>query len=132
MSRPELPPTIGLDEAARWLGISYESARRRARAGELPGAFQIGARWRVGRRALLREIDRLAGLTELRSSRARREPARAPVDDADAHIAAPAARNGSHGRTAALVKSSSGPWRIAASSPIDEGPSLVHKRRNSD
>jgi hypothetical protein len=58
----ELAPTIGLDVAARWLGLSYESARRRAVAGRLPGAFQIGRVWRVSRRAILRDIERLAGL----------------------------------------------------------------------
>jgi hypothetical protein len=114
MSRDELAPTIGLDEAARWLGISYEGARRRARAGRLPGAFQIGARWRVSRRALLREIERLAGLGAHEPVIAHERPG-AP---ARARVPA-AALDGSRG----VSGLTSGPRFIAASEP-----SLVHKR----
>jgi hypothetical protein len=115
VSRDEVPPTIGLDEAARWLGLSYESARRRARAGRLPGAFQIGARWRVSRRALLREIERLAGLNA-------HEPVVAqvrPVAPVRPHVR-PQALDGLE-RKSALTRAA--PAFIAASEP-----SLVHKR----
>jgi hypothetical protein len=116
VSRDEVPPTIGLDEAARWLGLSYESARTRAKAGRLPGAFQIGTRWRVSRRALLREIERLAGLNAHEPV----VPHVRPVAPARAHVR-PAALDGSRG-VSALTKAGPGTF-IAASEP-----SLVHKR----
>jgi hypothetical protein len=115
VSRDELPPTIGLDVAAKWLGLSYESARRRAVAGRLPGAFQIGRVWRVSRRGLLREIERLAGL-------AAHEPVVPhvrPVAPGRAHVS-PAALDGSQG----VSDLTSGVRFIAASEP-----SLVRRRR---
>jgi hypothetical protein len=115
MPRHELPPTIGLDEAARWLGLSYESARQRAKAGRFPGAFQIGTRWRVSRRAILREIERLAGLGA-------HEPVVAPMRPNQPQPArVPAAPpDGSRGDSALT----SSPRFIAASEP-----SLVRRRR---
>jgi hypothetical protein len=118
VSRDEVPPTIGLDTAARWLGISYESARRRARAGALPGAFQIGARWRVSRRALLREIERLAGL----GAHEPVVPRDRPVAPGRARVPA-AALDGSRGVSGLTRR----PTFIAASEPAGER-SLVHKR----
>jgi hypothetical protein len=121
MSRDEVPPTIGLDEAARWLGLSYESARRRAVAGRFPGAFQIGRVWRVSRRAILREIERLAGL----SSHEPIVPHARPGAPARAHVR-PAALDGSRGDSA-LTRGRFIAASSPASIPLDE-PSLVHKR----
>ncbi len=41
------PYVISVPEAATILGISKDLAYDRARRGELPGAFQLGRRWRV-------------------------------------------------------------------------------------
>jgi excisionase family DNA binding protein len=38
---------VSLPEAAELLGISKDLAYDLARRGELPGAFQLGRRWRV-------------------------------------------------------------------------------------
>jgi hypothetical protein len=119
VTREELPPTIGLDVAAKWLGISYESARRRARAGRLPGAFQIGQRWRVSRRGILREIERLAGLNA-HEPVIRLQPAAAAADRPPGPMVPAAALKRSQGLS--QVKKAA-PAFIAASEP-----SLVHKR----
>jgi hypothetical protein len=121
--RDEVPPTIGLDVAAKWLGISYEGARRRARLGQLPGAFQIGARWRVSRRALLREIERLAGMTHTapQAGSVSEAPRKAPAGPG-----VPAAALDGSDRRIRLTRSA--PRFIAASEPIEGERSLVHKR----
>jgi hypothetical protein len=121
----EIAPTISLDTAARWLGLSYESARRRAVAGRFPGAFQIGRVWRVSRRAILREIERLAGLNthepvipHTRHGAPRNPPARA-------HVPAAALKGSQR-----LSQVKRGTF-IAASEPAPlaaDEPSLVHKR----
>jgi len=41
------PHVVSMPEAARLLGISKDLAYDLARRGELPGAFQLGRRWRV-------------------------------------------------------------------------------------
>jgi excisionase family DNA binding protein len=41
------PNVISVPEAATLLGISKDLAYDLARRGELPGAFQLGRRWRV-------------------------------------------------------------------------------------
>ena len=41
------PYVISVPEAASILGISKDLAYDLARRGELPGAFQLGRRWRV-------------------------------------------------------------------------------------
>ena len=41
------PYVTSVPEAARLLGISKDLAYDLARCGELPGAFQLGRRWRV-------------------------------------------------------------------------------------
>ena len=41
------PNVISVPEAASLLGISEDLAYDLARRGELPGAFQLGRRWRV-------------------------------------------------------------------------------------
>ncbi len=47
--RPTLadPHVVSVLEAATLLGISKDLAYDLARRGELPGAFQLGRRWRV-------------------------------------------------------------------------------------
>lgn len=42
-------PTLTLTEAAWALGISESNCFRKARAGQLPGAFKFGRRWIVAR-----------------------------------------------------------------------------------
>jgi hypothetical protein len=119
VSRDEVPPTIGLDEAARWLGLSYESARQRAKAGRLPGAFQIGTRWRVSRRGILREIERLAGLNA-------HEPVIRPE-----RLGAGADRPPGPMVPAAALKRSQGLSQVKKAAPAfiaASEPSLVHKR----
>ncbi len=41
------PYVVSVPEAARLLGISKDLGYDLARRGELPGAFQLGRRWRV-------------------------------------------------------------------------------------
>ena len=41
------PYVVSVPEAARLLGISKDLAYDLARRGKLPGAFQLGRRWRV-------------------------------------------------------------------------------------
>ena len=41
------PHVVSVPEAARLLGISKDLGYDLARRGELPGAFQLGRRWRV-------------------------------------------------------------------------------------
>jgi excisionase family DNA binding protein len=41
------PYVVSVPEAAALLGISKDLAYDLARRGELPGAFQLGRRWRV-------------------------------------------------------------------------------------
>ena len=50
--------TITVEEAARLLGISRQTAYNLAAAGELPGVLRLGRRLVVGKKAIL---DALAG-----------------------------------------------------------------------
>lgn len=49
--------TISVEEAAAILGIGRGLAYSAARAGELPGAIRIGARWRVAAPRLLAALE---------------------------------------------------------------------------
>ena len=42
-----LPVTLSVPEAGRMIGLGREAAYRAAKDGQLPGALQIGKRWRV-------------------------------------------------------------------------------------
>ena len=44
--------TVNLEDAARVLGVSRAHIYAAANRGELPGAFRVGRRWLVSRRAL--------------------------------------------------------------------------------
>jgi excisionase family DNA binding protein len=52
--------TVTVEEAARLLGISRQSAYQAARAGELPGVIRIGRRLLVSRF----QLDRMLGLND--------------------------------------------------------------------
>jgi hypothetical protein len=41
------PVTVPVPQAGRALGLGREASYRAAAAGELPGAFRVGRRWRV-------------------------------------------------------------------------------------
>lgn len=47
-------PTLTIPEAAWALNVSVETAYRRAKIGDLPGAFRFGRRWVVSREAFNR------------------------------------------------------------------------------
>jgi excisionase family DNA binding protein len=44
--------TLNLEEVAALLGVSRAYIYARAKCGDLPGAFRLGRRWLVSRRAL--------------------------------------------------------------------------------
>ncbi|MGO9661656.1 MAG: helix-turn-helix domain-containing protein [Acidimicrobiales bacterium] len=50
------PYVVSVPEAAQLLGISKDLAYDLARRGELPGAFQLGRRWRVSLVKLLAAV----------------------------------------------------------------------------
>jgi excisionase family DNA binding protein len=50
-------PTMTIVEVAWALGISNQHAYRRAKAGEIPGAFRFGRRWVVSREAFNRFLS---------------------------------------------------------------------------
>ncbi|MGP8204552.1 MAG: helix-turn-helix domain-containing protein [Acidimicrobiales bacterium] len=60
--RPQLrwamagPYVVSVPEAAALLGASKDLAYDLARRGELPGAFQVGRRWRVSLMKLLAAV----------------------------------------------------------------------------
>lgn len=84
MSRvTQMPPDLlTIPQAAERLGISRTSAWRRAKAGELPGAFKIGALWRVSVVKLDRFIhgDTAHGSPDRPSSGARADVAPVTAD----------------------------------------------------
>jgi len=45
----EVPVVLDLPWACRILGKSYESLKKRAQDGKLPGAFKDGMEWRINR-----------------------------------------------------------------------------------
>ena len=93
MSEPERI-IVGLWWAADQLEISTDTAKRLARVGELPGAFQVGTRWRVSVPAFRAEVERRA--------RANHPTAQQPPLDAPRPVVR-----------------------------LDEGPSLVRRRRSA-
>ena len=42
-----IPATVSIREAARALGLAYETVRLMTVAGEFPGAVQVKGRWRI-------------------------------------------------------------------------------------
>lgn len=50
------PNVISIQEAAELIGVSDDLCYDLARRGELPGAIQLGRRWRVSRIRLLAAI----------------------------------------------------------------------------
>jgi Helix-turn-helix domain len=67
------PIVVGLSWAARELSIGIDTARRLARAGDLPGAFLLGSQWRVSTVEFRRQIEaraaRLAPVPQAPSER---------------------------------------------------------------
>ena len=55
------PHVVSVPEAAEMLGISKDLAYDLARRGELPGAFQLGRRWRVSLIRLRAAVPRYPG-----------------------------------------------------------------------
>ena len=52
-----LPPDVDLlSWAAEQLGIGLSTAYRLAPLGEIPGAFRVGAQWRVSKPKFLAEV----------------------------------------------------------------------------
>ncbi len=52
----QLPPTIGVEEAAELLGVSRSAAYRAVRAGQIK-TFRLGRKLRVPTAPLLRLLD---------------------------------------------------------------------------
>ena len=60
-TKPRHPHSLPADVellpwAARQLGISKSTAYRQAKAGKMPGAFQIGVQWRISVPSFMRAI----------------------------------------------------------------------------
>ena len=53
----QVPVVIDLPFAARILGQSIETLKKRSQRGELPGAFKAGRDWRVAKDALRSYIE---------------------------------------------------------------------------
>jgi len=53
----QVPLIIDLPFAARILGRSVESLKKRAQRGELPGAFRDGRLWRVSKSQLQNYVE---------------------------------------------------------------------------
>ena len=67
MPKPALPPDVKpLSWAAERLGIGDSTAYRLAPLGQIPGAFKVGAQWRVSVPKFQREVHGTE--TELRVS----------------------------------------------------------------
>lgn len=58
------PVIASLSWAAAELGIGIDTARKLAKAGELPGAFPIGTLWRVSTAEFHRQITARAAATD--------------------------------------------------------------------
>lgn len=52
-----LRATLSISDVAWELGVCAETVYRRAKAGELPGAFKIGRTWRVSREPFQRWLS---------------------------------------------------------------------------
>jgi Helix-turn-helix domain len=114
---------VGLSWAAAELGVSISTARRLARAGELPGAFVLGDRvWRVSTVEFRRQVE------------AKATPPDRPVAAPLAPVAplAAAGRASVPGRALGGTQSHRG-RQIAAEAPrpsiTGEEPSLVRRKR---
>ena len=53
----QVPIVIDLPFAARILGQSIETLKKRSQRGELPGAFKAGRDWRVNKNALRNYVE---------------------------------------------------------------------------
>jgi len=53
----QVPVVIDLPFAARILGQSIETLKKRSQRGELPGAFKAGRDWRVAKEALRKYVE---------------------------------------------------------------------------
>ena len=53
----QVPVVIDLPFAARILGQSIETLKKRSQRGELPGAFKAGREWRINKAALRNYIE---------------------------------------------------------------------------
>ena len=53
----QVPVVMDLPFAARILGQSVETLKKRSQRGELPGAFKAGRDWRVEKDALRKYIE---------------------------------------------------------------------------
>ncbi|MCL2821553.1 MAG: helix-turn-helix domain-containing protein [Oscillospiraceae bacterium] len=53
----QVPVVIDLPFAARILGQSIETLKKRSQRGELPGAFKAGRDWRINKDALRSYIE---------------------------------------------------------------------------
>lgn len=57
MSTSTSNETLSIEETARRLGLSLNHCYQLALAGKLPGAFQLGRRWRVSRAVIERLLS---------------------------------------------------------------------------
>jgi len=55
----QVPLIIDLPFAARLLGCTVETLKKRAQRGELPGAFKNGAQWRILKDTFRQHIENL-------------------------------------------------------------------------
>jgi len=53
----QVPVVIDLPFAARILGQSIETLKKRSQRGEMPGAFKAGRDWRIEKDALRKYIE---------------------------------------------------------------------------
>jgi len=53
----QVPVVIDLPFAARILGQSIETLKKRSQRGEMPGAFKAGRDWRIDKDALRKYIE---------------------------------------------------------------------------
>ena len=51
------PATMRVEEAAKLIGVSRQTAYALAARGELPGALRLGRRWVVGRKVLMEWLE---------------------------------------------------------------------------
>jgi transposase-like protein len=80
-----LRATLSISDVAWELGVCAETVYRRAKAGELPGAFKIGRTWRVARAVPASTFESLGRQTRrasasLRQVRLKQEPRGCPLN----------------------------------------------------
>ena len=121
------PIVVSLSWAAAELAISTTTARKLARAGELPGAFPLGNGWRVSTVVFRREIERRAAAAAPGPDRPAAGRPVGPVPLAAAGRTS--AQRGAPRRLEGLTGR-----QIAAEAPrvsiTGDGPSLVRRPRN--